>query len=108
PPLTFHLADIDETGRVRGLRNSDSADIWINGGYFLMRPEIFDYMEEGDELVVEPFRRLIEADQLLAYKYTGFWRAMDTLRDRQALEDMVERGNMPWRIAGQRRITGAA
>jgi glucose-1-phosphate cytidylyltransferase len=102
PPLTFHLADIDETGRVRGLQNSDSADIWINGGYFLMRPEIFNYMREGEELVVEPFRRLIEADQLLAYKYTGFWRAMDTLRDRQALEDMVERGYMPWRAGGSR------
>jgi glucose-1-phosphate cytidylyltransferase len=108
PPLTFHLADIDDTGRVRGLRNSDSADLWINGGYFLMRPEIFDYMREGEELVVEPFRRLIEADQLLAYKYTGFWRAMDTLRDRQALEDMVEHGNMPWRIADRQRSSGAA
>lgn len=108
PPLTFHLADIDETGRVRELRDSNNADIWINGGYFLMRPEIFDYMRDGEELVVEPFRRLIEADQLMAYKYTGFWRAMDTLRDRQALEDMVERGNMPWRIADGRRISGAA
>jgi glucose-1-phosphate cytidylyltransferase len=108
PPLTFHLADIDETGRVRAMRASDDADIWINGGYFLMRPEIFDYMREGEELVVEPFRRLIEADQLLAYKYTGFWRAMDTLRDRQALEDMVERGNMPWRVSASRPLTGVA
>ena len=108
PPLTFHLADIDETGRVRDLRTSDNADLWINGGYFLMRPEIFDYMREGEELVVEPFRRLIEANQLMAYKYTGFWRAMDTLRDRQALEDMVERGNMPWRISNNQRLTGAA
>jgi hypothetical protein len=47
--------------------------------------------------VLEPFNRLIEADQLLAYKYEGFWRAMDTLRDKQVLEDMVEKGNMPWR-----------
>jgi glucose-1-phosphate cytidylyltransferase len=108
PPLTFHLADIDETGRVRAMRASDDANIWINGGYFIMRPEIFDYMREGEELVVEPFRRLIEADQLMAYKYTGFWRAMDTLRDRQALEDMVERGNMPWRIPATRPLTGAA
>jgi len=108
PPLTFHLADIDETGRVSALRNSDDANIWINGGYFLMRPEIFEYIREGEELVVEPFRRLIEADQLLAYKYTGFWRAMDTLRDRQALEDMVERGKMPWRIADRQPVTGAA
>jgi glucose-1-phosphate cytidylyltransferase len=108
PPLTFHLVDMDEAGRVRGLLSSDSADIWINGGYFIMRPEIFNYMREGEELVVEPFRRLIEADQLLAYKHTGFWRAMDTLRDRQALEDMVERGSMPWRRSEQARIVSSS
>jgi glucose-1-phosphate cytidylyltransferase len=98
PPLTFHMADIDETGRVRDLLTSDRSDIWINGGYFLLRREIFDYMREGEELVIEPFRRLIKEDQLMAYKYEGFWRAMDTLRDRQILEDMVEQGKMPWRI----------
>ena len=109
PPLTFHLADIDASGRVRALDNSERADLWMNGGYFIMRPEIFNYMREGEELVVEPFRRLIEADQLLAYKHVGFWRAMDTLRDRQALEDLVEQGQMPWRRTSQdRRVTGAA
>jgi glucose-1-phosphate cytidylyltransferase len=97
PPLTFHLADIADDGRVRDIRTSDRSDIWINGGYFLLRREIFDYMREGEELVIEPFRRLIEADQLMAYKYEGFWRAMDTLRDRQVLEDMVEQGKTPWR-----------
>jgi glucose-1-phosphate cytidylyltransferase len=98
PPLTFHLADIADDGRVRDIRTSDRSDIWINGGYFLLRPEIFDYMREGEELVIEPFRRLIADDQLMAYKYEGFWRAMDTLRDRQVLEDMVEQGKMPWRV----------
>jgi glucose-1-phosphate cytidylyltransferase len=108
PPFTFHLADIDDTGRVQALRDSQSADLWINGGYFILRPEIFSYMCQGEELVVEPFRRLIDADQLLAFKYTGFWRAMDTLRDRQALEDMVEHGRMPWRLADGHRLIGAA
>ena len=101
PPMTFHLADIDASGQVRALRSSDDADIWINGGYFIMRPEIFDYIRDGEDLVVGAFRRLIEADQLLAYKYKGFWRAMDTLKDRQVLEDMVERGHMPWRPGNQ-------
>lgn len=96
PPLTYHIADIAEDGRVREFRTSDRSDIWINGGYFLLRPEIFDYMREGEELVLEPFKRLIEADQLMAYKHEGFWRSMDTLRDWQALEDMVEKGDMPW------------
>ncbi len=98
PMLTFHLADIDDTGRVREIVPSDNADMWINGGYFIFRHDIFDYMREGEELVNEPFRRLIEADQLMAYKYEGFWRAMDTLRDRQVLEEMVEQGHMPWRV----------
>lgn len=56
-------------------------------------------MNKGEELVVEPFRRLIEADQLLAYKHEDFFRAMDTLKDRQILEEMVEQGRMPWRVS---------
>ena len=48
--------------------------------------------------MLEPFKRLIDADQLMAYKHEGFWRSMDTLRDRQMLEDMVEKGDMPWAV----------
>jgi glucose-1-phosphate cytidylyltransferase len=99
PPLTYHLADIGADGRVRELRPANCSNMWINAGYFVLRPEIFDYMNDGEELVVEPFRRLIEADQLTAYRYDGFFRSMDTLRDRQILEEMVEQGRMPWRIA---------
>ena len=66
----------------------------------MFRKEIFDYMRDGEELVQEPFGRLIAANQLLAYKYEGFWRAMDTLRDRQILEEMVEKGQTPWRREG--------
>src|SRR5690242_3086108 len=97
PPLTFHLADINPDGSVRDIRASESADLWINGGFFLFRREIFDYIHDGEELVLEPFQRLIKDDQLEAYKHEGFWRAMDTLKDRQVLEDMVQQGNMPWR-----------
>lgn len=100
PPLTYHLVDMDGDGRVRNFITSDRSEIWINGGYFVFRPEIFDYMRDGEELVIEPFKRLIEADKLMAYKHEGFWRSMDTLRDRQTLEDIVERGEMPWRKNG--------
>lgn len=96
PPLTYHLAEIGPSGKVERFRTSDRSDIWINGGYFIFRREIFDYMRPGEELVLEPFERLIKDDQLMAYKHTGFWRSMDTLRDRQVLEDMVEQGRMPW------------
>lgn len=98
-PLTYHLADIDDTGRVRSFKTTDTSEIWINGGYFIFRPEIFDYMEEGEELVLEPFSRLIADNKLMAYKHQGFWRSMDTLRDWQSLEDMVEHGDMPWNAA---------
>jgi len=97
PPITFHLADIDQDGEVKAIRVSDKSDMWINGGYFIMRPEIFDYMDESDqELVIEPFTRLIAEDKLMAYKHEGFWRCMDTLKDRQVLQEMIERGDMPW------------
>ena len=96
PPLTYHLVDMREDGSVAAFHSSDRSDIWINGGYFIMRPEIFDYMREGEELVLEPFNRLIAENQLMAYRHESFWRSMDTLRDRQILEDLVERGEMPW------------
>jgi glucose-1-phosphate cytidylyltransferase len=97
PPLTYHLADIEADGRVREFRSSERSEMWINAGYFLLRREFFDFMKEGEELVLEPFSRLIEANQLMAYKHDGFWRCMDNLRDRQALEEMVEQGKIPWR-----------
>jgi glucose-1-phosphate cytidylyltransferase len=97
PPLTYHLTEIAGDGNVTGFRSSATSDIWINGGYFVFRREIFDYMREGEELVLEPFERLIAENKLMAWKHEGFWRAMDTLRDRQTLEDMVEQGRMPWR-----------
>jgi glucose-1-phosphate cytidylyltransferase len=106
PPLTYHLADIDETGRVRDFITSDHSDIWINGGYFIFTKEIFSYMRDGEELVVEPFKRLIAEDKLMAYKHEGFFRSMDTLRDRQVLEDMFEKGVTPWRVKAEPRKTG--
>ncbi|WEK48982.1 MAG: sugar phosphate nucleotidyltransferase [Candidatus Kaistia colombiensis] len=100
PHLSFHFADIEPNGSLKGFRTADRSDLWINGGFFLFRPGIFDFIRPGEELVLEPFARLIEADALMAYKHEGFWRAMDTLKDRQILEDLVEGGTMPWRLAG--------
>jgi len=97
PPVTYHIADFGPEGSVRDLVSSDHANIWINGGYFLLRSEIFDYMNDGEELVEEPFRRLIAEDKLMGFRHAGFWRPMDTLRDRQVLESMMEKGETPWR-----------
>jgi glucose-1-phosphate cytidylyltransferase len=98
PPISFHLTEFDEQGTVTTIRSSHESEVWVNGGYFIFRREIFDYIRDGEELVLEPFNRLIEGQKLMAYRYEGFWRAMDTLRDRQLLEEMVERGEMPWRL----------
>jgi len=100
PPVTYHLADIAEDGKVNAFITSDRSEIWINGGFFLLKPEIFDYMRDGEELVVEPFARLIKENKLMAYRHTAFWRSMDTLRDRQVLEEMMEKGEMPWKVNG--------
>jgi glucose-1-phosphate cytidylyltransferase len=96
PTFSMHLIAFGESGRVSGFRLPSEVDLWINGGFFIMRPEIFDYIRDGEELVSEPFSRLIAEDKLLAYRHEGFWCPMDTLKDRQRLEQLIDGGSMPW------------
>jgi len=70
----------------------------MNAGFFAFRREIFDYLRDGEELVVEPFQRLIDARQLVAYEHDGFWMAMDTFKDKQQFEQLVANGTTPWRV----------
>ena len=94
--FSYHIAEFTEDGRVRSFRTSYDSETWINGGYFIFRPRIFEFMRPGEELVVEPFQRLIDAGELVAYRHRGFWASMDTLKDKQLLEDMLEKGKTPW------------
>jgi glucose-1-phosphate cytidylyltransferase len=98
PRHTFHVVSAKEGGVVTSIRSAEQADIWINGGYFIFRNEIFDYMRDGEELVEKPFARLIRNQQLLAYKYDGFWAPLDTFKDRQYLDDLYVRGEAPWEV----------
>jgi glucose-1-phosphate cytidylyltransferase len=98
PTYTFHVARFEQGHRVRDLQSVSEADIWINGGYFVLRRDIFDYMQPGDELVEAPFRRLIAEDKLLGYRHKGFWAPMDTLKDRQDLNKLFESGKRPWAV----------
>ena len=82
----------------RSLEDVTKAGLWINAGYFVFRREIFDYIGEGDDLVEEPFQRLIEEERLSAYPYRGFWAPMDTLKDKQNLDSLVESGRAPWAL----------
>jgi glucose-1-phosphate cytidylyltransferase len=98
PQAAFHLVEADERDLVREIRHVSEADLRINGGFFAFRHRVFDYIREGEELVEEPFRRLAAERQLLAYRYDGFWRCMDTFKDKQALEDLAARGAAPWQV----------
>lgn len=102
PPLSLHFADIAPDGRVTAFRTSQQSEMWINGGFFIFRQDIFDYMRPGEDLVEKPFDRLIEKGLLTAHKHDGFWRAMDTLKDKQVFEDMIENGKTPWRVGSCR------
>jgi len=98
PTANMHVVDTDEDGIVRDLRDITESQVFINGGFFVLRRGIFDEIEPGDELVDAPFRRLIEQRRLSAYRYDGFWAPMDTLKDKQRLETLWESGRAPWRM----------
>jgi glucose-1-phosphate cytidylyltransferase len=98
PTYSFHVVDARDDGTVERLDDVNAADIWINGGYMILRREIFDYLEEGDELVQEPFQRLMKQNLLVTYRYEGFWAPMDTLKDQQHLESLYEAGRPAWAL----------
>jgi glucose-1-phosphate cytidylyltransferase len=88
----------DEDGIVKSIEPVTKSGARMNGGFFVLRREIFQYLREGEELVEEPFRRLIGAGQLLAFTHDGFWACMDTFKEMQQLEDLYGRGNAPWMV----------
>jgi glucose-1-phosphate cytidylyltransferase len=106
-PHTFHVVRADPQQHVLELQHVTDAPLRINGGYFVLRREIFDYIKPGEELVVEAFHRLIEQKQLLAVEYDGFWRNMDTFKDKIQLDQMVESNQAPWRVWAQREESSA-
>jgi glucose-1-phosphate cytidylyltransferase len=97
PTASFDIVNAGPGGIVNSICGLSDSDIWINGGFFVLRNEIFRYMHRGDELVREPFQRLIERKALLAYKYSGFWQCMDTFKDKQRLEELNQ-GSAPWKV----------
>jgi glucose-1-phosphate cytidylyltransferase len=98
PNYSFHVVSMDDRGSVHGIEDVTRSDVWINGGYFVMRSELFDQLRPGEDLVEEPFRRLLAGGQLLGQRHEGFWAPMDTLKDKQALESLHESGQAPWQL----------
>jgi glucose-1-phosphate cytidylyltransferase len=98
PPSSMHAVEADGEGFVTRLVPLSATQHRMNGGFFVLRNEIFDSIEEGDELVEQPFARLIAARKLLAYNYDGFWQAIDTLKDKIAFDRMEAQDKCPWMI----------
>jgi glucose-1-phosphate cytidylyltransferase len=97
PTASFDIVHAQQDGVVKGVSALNGSEIWINGGFFVLRNEIFRYIRPGDELVREPFQRLIDRQALVAYKNAGFWQCMDTFKDKQRLEELNQ-GAAPWKV----------
>jgi len=97
PTASFDIVKLGSGGRIDSISALSQSDIWINGGFFVFRKEIFNYINAGEELVREPFQRLIGKGALLAQKCGGFWQCMDTFKDKQHLEELNQ-GAAPWKV----------
>jgi glucose-1-phosphate cytidylyltransferase len=98
PTLSTHFVTIKGENDVSSIHPVRGADIWINGGYFIFKREIFKYIKAGEELVEAPFERLITAKKIMTLKHTGFWMAMDTFKDKQYLDQLVSKDDVPWEV----------
>jgi glucose-1-phosphate cytidylyltransferase len=103
PSQSFHIMSMGDDGLVKNISSAKQADLWVNGGFFIFKKDIFQYMRDGEELVLEPFQRLVDENELLAYRYDGFWAGMDTFKEKQAFDDMYARGETPWAVWKQPR-----
>jgi len=100
PNLSYHLVSL-ETGNgslVSDIHAINNGSVRINGGFFIFKKRIFDYIRGQEELVAEPFQRLLREKQLVGYPYDGFWASMDTFKDKQHLESLCAGGVAPWEV----------
>ncbi|MFI4860380.1 MAG: glucose-1-phosphate cytidylyltransferase [Phycisphaerales bacterium JB063] len=98
PQQSFHLVDMGEGGEVASINTISQSDVWMNGGFFVLQKELFDYMRPGEDMVLEPFERLTRHGRLFTVRHRGFWGCMDTFKEKQALDDRVARGDAPWEL----------
>ncbi len=98
PSQSLHAVTISRDSVVTDIVPMNNSSLRVNGGYFVLRPQVFDYMKPGDELVEEPFRRLIKEKKLVASEHEGFWAAMDTFKDKIRFDRMYARNDRPWEV----------
>lgn len=97
PSQSFHIVELAENNLVTDLKYVRDSDVIINAGFFIFKQEIFDYIKEGEELVIEPFQRLMEKGDLIGYRYDNYW-CMDTFKEHQELNDRYNNGDAPWEV----------
>jgi glucose-1-phosphate cytidylyltransferase len=97
PNASSHCVSVGG-GLVQEIKTMGQSGILINGGYFVLKRSIFNYMKDGEELVQEPFHRLIKEQQLVGYEFDGFWKSMDTFKEKQELDDLFSKGDAPWQL----------
>lgn len=100
PNLSYHVVTTQPgSSLVTDIHPIDDGKIRVNGGYFILRSDIFEYMKDGEELVEQPFHRLLRDQQLIGYQYDGFWASMDTFKDKQQLERLYCcTSGAPWEV----------
>jgi glucose-1-phosphate cytidylyltransferase len=100
PNLSYHMVSLEEGSShlVSGIHAINNGSVRINGGYFVFKHKIFEYIRDNEKLVSEPFQRLVAQNELIGYRYDGFWAGMDTFKDKQQLENMWGAGMAPWEV----------
>jgi glucose-1-phosphate cytidylyltransferase len=93
---SFHAVQAAADGLVTHVGAMPDQELWINGGFFVLRHDIFNYIQEGEELVEQPFARLIAARKLATLRWSGFWQSMDTFKDKISFDRLEARGECPW------------
>jgi glucose-1-phosphate cytidylyltransferase len=98
PQSAFHCVEVGEDDRVSGITTLQEMPLWENGGYFVLRPEIFDYLPPNGDLIMDACRPLAKEGRLMAYQHRGFWQPADTVKERHALEAAYRAGERPWML----------
>jgi glucose-1-phosphate cytidylyltransferase len=108
PQSSHHVVDVAGDGFITQVTPVRDLRQWENGGYFVLRPEIFSHLNEGEDLVEDALVRLVEQRRVLAYPYKGYWSPADTVKERAQLEEMYHRGHCPWMVWDPERSGAAA
>ena len=98
PTHSFHTVSANTDGIVTDITAIRESDVWMNAGFFVLNQRIFDFIEEGDELVDQPFQRLVDSKGLSTLQYNGFFACMDTYKEMEILQNMHEQGNSLWEV----------